>query len=63
MNHYVVLIVNTLTAFGALKCVQVNKGSSMPRKLRYVAGLRGAPETAKMKVVALELDIGQSHQF
>jgi hypothetical protein len=43
--------------------VQVNKGSSMPRKLRYVAGLRGAPETAKMKVVALELDIGQTHQF
>jgi hypothetical protein len=43
--------------------VQVNKGSSMPRKLRYVAGLRGAPETAKMKVVSLELDIGQTHQF
>ncbi|WIA14283.1 hypothetical protein OEZ85_002817 [Tetradesmus obliquus] len=42
---------------------KVNKGSSMPRKLRYVAGLRGAPETAKMKVVALELDIGQTHQF
>ncbi|WIA34457.1 hypothetical protein OEZ86_012790 [Tetradesmus obliquus] len=42
---------------------KVTKGSSMPRKLRYVAGLRGAPETAKMKVVALELDIGQTHQF
>jgi hypothetical protein len=41
----------------------VNKGSSMPHKLRYVAGLRGAPETAKMKVVSLELDIGQTHQF
>ncbi|KAF6256379.1 hypothetical protein COO60DRAFT_1702373 [Scenedesmus sp. NREL 46B-D3] len=42
---------------------KVNKSSSMPRKLRYVAGLRGAPEAAKMKVVSLELDIGQTHQF
>ena len=37
-------------------CVQVNRGSSVPKKLRYVTGLRGAPD-AKMKVVALELDV------
>lgn len=42
---------------------QVHKGSTMPRKLRYVAGLRGAPERAKMRVVSLELDIGQTHQY
>lgn len=36
--------------------LQVNKGSSVPKKLRYVTGLRGAPDT-KMKVVSLELDV------
>lgn len=40
----------------------VNKGQSMPRKLRYVTGLRGAP-TTKMAVVSLELDVGQPHEF
>ncbi|KAI8466359.1 MAG: hypothetical protein J3K34DRAFT_64680, partial [Monoraphidium minutum] len=40
-----------------------HKGQSMPRKLRYVAGLRGAPAAAKMRVVSLELDLGQPHQF
>jgi hypothetical protein len=34
----------------------VNKGSSVPKKLRYVTGLRGATDT-KMKVVSLELDV------
>jgi hypothetical protein len=41
--------------------VQVNKASSMPRTLRYVTGLRGPPEV-KMKVVSLQLDLGQPHQ-
>lgn len=35
---------------------QVNKGSSVPKKLRYVTGLRGGPDT-KMAVVSLELDV------
>eukprot|EP00899_Mesostigma_viride_P011662 jgi/Mesvir1/20497/Mv12383-RA.1 len=38
----------------------VNKGSTMPKKLRVVQGLRGAP-TQKMNVVTLDLDIGQPH--
>eukprot|EP00775_Hariotina_reticulata_P013094 gene13094-13221_t len=41
---------------------QVNAASSMPRKLRYVTGLRGAPKTTKMKVVSLELDLGPTRQ-
>lgn len=36
--------------------LQVNRGSSVPRKLRYVTGLRGGPDS-KVKVVALELDV------
>lgn len=40
---------------------QANKGQTMPRKVQYVAGLRGAPST-KMHVVRLELDLGQPHQ-
>jgi len=40
---------------------RVNKGQSMPKKLQYVAGLRGAPNT-KMNVVRLDLDLGQPHQ-
>lgn len=35
---------------------QVNKGSSVPKTLRYVTGLRGGPDT-KMAVVSLELDV------
>lgn len=35
---------------------RVNAGSSVPRKLRHVTGLRGPPDT-KMKAVALELDV------
>lgn len=39
----------------------------MPKKLRYVTGLRGAPpppgKKTQVNVVALELDIGQSHQY
>lgn len=40
---------------------RVNKGQAMPRKLQYVAGLRGAPDV-KMNVVRLDLDLGQPHQ-
>lgn len=40
---------------------RVDKGQAMPKKLQYVAGLRGAPEV-KMNVVRLELDLGQPHQ-
>jgi hypothetical protein len=40
----------------------VNKGQTMPKKLRYVAGLRGGPAT-RMNVVQLELDLGQPHQY
>jgi hypothetical protein len=39
----------------------VNKGQAMPKKLRYIAGLRGAPST-RMNVVQLQLDLGQPHQ-
>ena len=40
---------------------RVNKGQAMPKKLQYVAGLRGTPNT-KMNVIRLELDLGQPHQ-
>lgn len=40
---------------------KVNKGQSMPKKLQYVRGLRGAPDV-KMNVVRLDLDLGQPHQ-
>ncbi|GAX72985.1 hypothetical protein CEUSTIGMA_g437.t1 [Chlamydomonas eustigma] len=41
---------------------RVNKGQSMPKKLQYVAGLRGSPHT-KMNVIRLDLDLGQPHQY
>lgn len=40
----------------------VNKGQAMPKILRYIAGLRGAPDV-EMNVISLELDLGQPHQF
>lgn len=40
---------------------RADKGQAMPKKLQYVAGLRGAPDV-KMNVVRLELDLGQPHQ-
>ncbi|GLC52820.1 hypothetical protein PLESTB_000672100 [Pleodorina starrii] len=40
---------------------KVAKGQSMPHKLQYVAGLRGAADV-KMNVVRLDLDLGQPHQ-
>ena len=40
-----------------------NKGQCMPKKLKYVAGLRGDPVSAKMSIVSLELDLGQPHQL
>lgn len=48
---------------GAATQTAHHKGQAMPRRLRYVAGLRGAPAEAKMSVVSLELDLGQPHQF
>jgi hypothetical protein len=36
----------------------VHQGSSMPRKLRFVGGLRGAPERP-LRVLMLDLDLGQ----
>lgn len=39
----------------------VNKGQTMPKKLRYITGLRGPPST-KMNIVKLDLELGQSHQ-
>ncbi|KAL0049693.1 hypothetical protein WJX82_007833 [Trebouxia sp. C0006] len=46
---------------GVASQTHVNKGQSMPRKLRYVAGLRGPPGT-QMTVLNLELDLGQPYQ-
>lgn len=40
---------------------KVNKGQTMPKKLQYVRGLRGAHDV-KMNVVRLDLDLGQPHQ-
>ena len=45
----------------ALVQTKVNKGQSMPKKLQYVAGLRGSP-TVKMNVIRLDMDLGQPHQ-
>ena len=39
------------------------KGTAMPRRVRYVGGLRGNPVKAKMHVVDLDLDLGQPHEF
>ncbi|CAG9463382.1 unnamed protein product [Pedinophyceae sp. YPF-701] len=41
---------------------RMDKGQGMPKKLRYVAGLRGSNKT-KMSVVNIDLDVGQPHQF
>ena len=38
-----------------------NKVNKMPKKLQYVAGLRGSP-TVKMNVIRLDMDLGQPHQ-
>jgi hypothetical protein len=35
----------------------------MPKKLKYVSGLRGDPISMKMSIVTLELDLGQPHQL
>ena len=47
---------------GVASQTHVDKGQSMPRKLRHVAGLRGAPRT-QMTVLNLELDLGQPYQL
>jgi hypothetical protein len=41
----------------------VHKSSTMPRRMRYAAGLRGAPGAGRVHVVSLELDIGQTLQY
>ena len=40
----------------------VTKGQSMVHPLRYIAGLRGAPDT-RMEVVDVGLDMGQPHEL
>mmetsp|Transcript_14406 Transcript_14406/g.17463 ORF Transcript_14406/g.17463 Transcript_14406/m.17463 type:complete len:568 (-) Transcript_14406:619-2322(-) len=40
----------------------VQKGTSMPQKKMYIAGLRGAPNVA-MNVVTVDLDLGQPHEY
>ena len=40
----------------------MEKATAMPKKVRYVGGLRGDPAEAKMHVVSLELDLGQPHE-
>ena len=39
-----------------------NKGTTMPKKMQYIAGLRGSPQV-RMNVCRLELDLGQPHQL
>lgn len=39
-----------------------NKSQGMPKKLRYISGLRGDPVSMEFSVVSLELDLGQPHQ-
>ena len=46
---------------GVASQTHVNKGQSMPCKLRHVAGLRGAPGS-QVTVLDLELDLGQPYQ-
>ena len=41
----------------------VEKATAMPKTIRYVSGLRGAPHEAKMHVMSLKLDLGQPHEF
>lgn len=51
------------TQRAATSQTMTSKGQSMPKQMRYVAGLRGDPKTAQMRVVNLELDLGQPHGF
>lgn len=39
------------------------KGTAMARRVRYVAGLRGPPRGVGMRVVEVQLDLGQPHQY
>lgn len=47
----------------AMSQTAYSKGQSMPKKLRYMSGLRGDPISMKFSVVSLELDLGQPHQL
>ncbi len=60
-SHGVVLLQQVWLPKGVASQTHVNKGQSMPRKLRHVAGLRGPPGT-QMTVLNLELDLGQPYQ-
>lgn len=40
-----------------------NKGQSMPKNLQYMAGMRGDPISMQLRIVSLELDLGQPHQL
>ena len=51
------------TPRAATSQTMVSKGQNMAKQMRYVAGLRGAPDKAKMRVINLELDMGQPHGF
>lgn len=46
---------------GVASQTHVNKGQGMPKKLRHIGGLRGAPGT-KMTILDMELDLGQPYQ-
>lgn len=40
-----------------------NKGQRMARQLRFVTGIRGGGESQPMRVLQLELDLGQPHEL
>ncbi len=42
----------------AVQQTATHQGSTMPRKLRFVGGMRGAPDR-QLRVVTLDLDLGQ----
>jgi hypothetical protein len=44
------------------ECKSLATGTTMPKKVRYMGGLRGGPDV-KLNVVSMSLDIGQPHQF
>ena len=47
---------------GTATQTRVNKGQTMPRMSQHLAGLQGGPGT-KLKLVKLELDLGQPYQY
>ena len=47
---------------GTATQTRVNKGQTMPRMSQHLAGLQGGPGT-KVKLIRLELDLGQPYQY